>query len=91
MNRVRVGGREVYYAKGRSGAATLVTAYATFRITEAVCEALLGKEGVVQCAYVHLRGIQGGDEMAESLGVDYFAAPVEFAVQCSSQVAGLES
>ena len=45
VNRVRFGGREVYHAKGRNGASTLSTAYATLRITEAVCEALLGREG----------------------------------------------
>ena len=69
VNRVLFGGRkEVYYAKERNGAATLVTACATFRvITEAVREALLGKEGVVQCAYLHLRGIEGGDGMAETI------------------------
>lgn len=80
VNRIRFGGREVVNAKERSGAATLSTAYATFRFTEAVCEALRGQEGGVQCAYVHLRGIEGGDEMAEAVGVEYFAVPVELAV-----------
>ena len=75
--------------KGGTVASTLSTAYATLRITEAVCEAFLGREGAAaQCAYVHLPGIEGGDEIAEALGVDYFAAPVDFAVKQSSPVSG---
>lgn len=81
VNRIRFGGREVFNAKEQKGAATLSTAYATLRFTEAVCEALLGKEGGKQCAYVHLPGIEGGDEIAEAVGVDYFAVPVDLAVK----------
>ena len=79
-NRVRFGGREVIYAKGRNGAAALSTAYAVLRFAEAVCRGLRGEGGAVECAYVHLRGIEGGDGMAEELGVGYFAVPVEFDV-----------
>ncbi|CAF9917806.1 MAG: hypothetical protein ALECFALPRED_000372 [Alectoria fallacina] len=81
VNRVRFGGREVYYAKERNGAATLSTAYATLRFTEAVCGGLQGEKDMVECAYVHLPGIEGGDEIAEAVGVDYLAVPVEFAVE----------
>ncbi|KAF6240812.1 hypothetical protein HO173_001485 [Letharia columbiana] len=86
VNRVRLGGREVLYAKEWNGAATLSTAYATLRFTEAVCKGLLGKGGEAQCAYVHLPGIEGGDEIAEAVGVDYFAVPVDFAMYGASRV-----
>lgn len=79
-NRVRFGGREIIYAKERNGAAALSTAYAVLRFAEAVCRGLRGEKGVVECAYVHLPGIEGGDGMAEELGVGYFAVPVEFDV-----------
>lgn len=81
VNRVRFGGREVYYAKEQNGAATLSTAYAVLRFTEALCKGLQGEKDMVECAYVHLPGIEGGDEIAEAVGVEYFAVPVEFAVK----------
>lgn len=83
VNRVRFGGREIYYAKEQNGGATLSTAYAVSRFTEAVCEGLQGDKNVVQCAYVHLPGIAGGNEIASAVGVDYFAMPVELAVKDS--------
>lgn len=86
VNRVRFGGREVYYAKEQKGAATLSTAYAVLRFTEAVCKGLRGDKNVVQCAYVHLPGIAGGNETAECVGVGYFAMPVELAVKDSCQI-----
>ncbi|CAD6575594.1 MAG: hypothetical protein ASARMPREDX12_007388 [Alectoria sarmentosa] len=78
VNRVRFGGREVYYAKERNCAATLSTAYATLRFTQALCKCLRGEKDMVECAYVHLPGIEGGVEIAEAVGVEYFAVPVEF-------------
>ena len=86
VNRVRLGGREVYCAKERNGAATLSTAYAVSRFTEAVCKGLRGGAITVQSAYVHLHGIAGGIEIVEAVGVDDFAMPVELAVKDSCQV-----
>ena len=43
VNRVRFGGREVYHAKEGSGSATLSTAYAVLRFTDAVRRGLLGE------------------------------------------------
>ena len=86
VNRVRFGGREVYYAKEQNGGATLSTAYAVSRFTEAVCKGLQGDRGTVRCAYVHLPGIVSGNEIAKTVGVDYFAMPVELAVKDSCPV-----
>lgn len=33
------------------------------------------------CAYVHLPGLDGGNEIAEAVGVDYFSVPVELGVK----------
>lgn len=81
VNRVRFGGREVCIAKEWNGAAALSTAYAVLRFTEAVCHGLQGEKEVVQCAYVHLPGLDGGNEIAEAVGVDYFSVPVELGVK----------
>lgn len=35
----------------------------------------------MRCAYVHVPGIAVGDGIAETIDVDYFAVPMEFAVK----------
>lgn len=37
-----------------------------------------GESGIVEPAYVYLPGVPGGKEIANELGVDYFAVPIEF-------------
>jgi malate dehydrogenase len=37
-----------------------------------------GESTVIEEAYLYLPGIPGGKDIAEKLGVDYFAVPVEF-------------
>lgn len=53
-------------------------AYAGFRFAQAIIRASQGETGVVEPAYVYLPGVTGGKEIAEQLGVDYFAVPIEF-------------
>lgn len=40
-------------------------------------KAMNGERGVVEPAYVYLPGVPGGEEVAKSLSVDYFAVPIE--------------
>lgn len=47
---------------------------------------LTGRECILQCAYVRLPGVEGGNGKAEAVGVDNFAVPVEIAVTCSCLV-----
>lgn len=49
------------------------------RLTERVCRALNDEKEVRECSFVYLPGIEGGNEIAQALGVEYFAAQVEFA------------
>lgn len=37
-----------------------------------------GESTVIEETYLYLPGIPGGKDIAEKLGVDYFAVPVEF-------------
>jgi malate dehydrogenase len=37
-----------------------------------------GESGIIEETYLYLPGIPGGKEIAATLGVDYFAVPVEF-------------
>ena len=49
------------------------------RLAERACRALKGEKGLRECTYVYLPGIEGGKEIAEAIGLDYFSVPVEFA------------
>lgn len=49
------------------------------RIAERACRALKGEKGHRECSYVYLPGIEGGTEIAEAIGLDFFSVPVEFA------------
>lgn len=49
-------------------------------MVERILRALKGEQGMRDCSYVYLPGIEGGNEIVKAIGVDYFAAPVEFGV-----------
>lgn len=65
--RIQNAGTEVVEAKAGAGSATLSMAYAGARFSFSLLEALGGKKGVVECAYVHSSVITG---------TPYFASPV---------------
>ena len=52
MKRVQEAGTEVVEAKAGAGSATLSMAYAAVRFADSCMRAMLGEEGVVECAYV---------------------------------------
>lgn len=66
--RIQNAGTEVVEAKAGAGSATLSMAYAGARFTFSMLEALNGKQGVVECAYVD----------AEGMPTKYFATPILF-------------
>jgi malate dehydrogenase len=45
---------------------------------QSLLKALQGETNIVEETYLYLPGIPGGKAIAETLGVDYFAVPVEF-------------
>lgn len=65
--RIQNAGTEVVEAKAGGGSATLSMAYAGARFTFSLLEALAGKQGVVECAYVPSEG-----------ETSYFATPLLF-------------
>ncbi|KAH9210797.1 lactate/malate dehydrogenase [Leptodontidium sp. 2 PMI_412] len=77
-HRVQFGGDEIVQAKAGAGSATTCMAYAGFRFVSALLRAKDGESGVIEETYLYLPGVPGGKEIAEELGVDYFAVPVEF-------------
>eukprot|EP00296_Roombia_truncata_P007952 JP446411.1.p1 GENE.JP446411.1~~JP446411.1.p1 ORF type:complete len:330 (+),score=176.89 JP446411.1:42-1031(+) len=50
-HRIQFGGDEVVQAKAGGGSATLSMAYAGFRFTDRLLDALAGKSGVVECTF----------------------------------------
>jgi len=48
------------------------------RFVEAILKAARGEQGITEAAYVYLPGIKGGDEVANDLGVQYFATKLDF-------------
>lgn len=50
------------------------------RFVQSILKAASGEKGIKEECYLYLPGIPGGDKIAKSLGVDYFAVPVEFGV-----------
>jgi len=66
--RIQNAGTEVVEAKAGAGSATLSMAYAGARFTFSLIEALNGKQGVIECAYV----------AAEGMEASYFATPLLF-------------
>ena len=49
-----------------------------YRFVKSILRAVSGESGIIEETYLYLPGIAGGKEIAEKLGVDYFAVPVEF-------------
>jgi len=66
--RIQNAGTEVVEAKAGAGSATLSMAFAGARFTFSLLEALNGKQGVIECAYV----------AAEGMETSYFATPILF-------------
>jgi len=66
--RIQNAGTEVVEAKAGAGSATLSMAYAGARFTFSLLEALNGKQGVIECAYVATEGLE----------TSYFANPILF-------------
>jgi len=66
--RIQNAGTEVVEAKAGGGSATLSMAYAAARFTFSLLDALAGKQGVIECAYV----------ASEGLETSYFATPLLF-------------
>lgn len=77
VNRVQFGGDEVVKAKDGAGSATLSMAFAGFRFAEAVLKAAKGESGIVEPSYVYLPGVPGGEEIAKTVGVEFFSVPIE--------------
>jgi len=86
IHRVQYGGDEVVKAKDGAGSATLSMAHAGYRFAEAVINAHLGKGNVVENAYVHLEGVNGGDALAKVTGCSYFAAPVHLGREGATKI-----
>jgi malate dehydrogenase len=76
VNRIQFGGDEVVKAKDGTGSATLSMAYAGFKFAESLLKAAT-QSGIVEPTYVYLPGVEGGKEVQEAVGVDFFAVPVE--------------
>lgn len=74
--RIQNAGTEVVEAKAGSGSATLSMAYAGARFTFSLLQALNGKQGVVECAYIASEGTE----------TSYFATPILFGVTKSFSV-----
>jgi malate dehydrogenase len=66
--RIQEAGTEVVKAKAGAGSATLSMAYAGVEFVNSLLDAMDGKSGIVQCAYVKSDVVPG---------VDYFSNPVE--------------
>lgn len=73
---VQFGGDEIVQSKQGAGSATTCMAYAGFRFVKALLAARAGTP-VTEEAYVYLPGVPGGKEIAEKLGVDYFAVKIQ--------------
>ncbi|RHZ67476.1 hypothetical protein CDV55_107869 [Aspergillus turcosus] len=77
VNRVQFGGDEVVKAKDGAGSATLSMAYAGFRFAECILKASQGQSGIVEPTFIYLRGVTGGEEIANETGVEFFSTLVE--------------
>lgn len=64
--RIQNAGTEVVEAKAGAGSATLSMAYAAARFTDSLIDAMNGKDGVVECAYIK-------SDVTEA---SYFATPI---------------
>jgi malate dehydrogenase len=82
-NRIQFGGDEVVKAKDGAGSATLSMAYAGARFTNSLLEAMNGKQGIIEPAYVQ------SDLFLQAEGVAYFSSNVELGPQGVVKVYGL--
>lgn len=71
--RIQNAGTEVVEAKAGAGSATLSMAFAGARFTFSLLQAISGKQGVIECAYIQ--------NTPEGLDVPYFATPILFGVR----------
>lgn len=81
VNRVQFGGDEVVKAKQGAGSATLSMAFAGYRFAESLLRLLVGlpaEGGIPDPAFVYLPGLEGGKEVQNKVGVEFFAVPVVF-------------
>lgn len=62
---VQNAGTEVVEAKAGAGSATLSMAYAAYTFTTACMKAMNGFAGIVECAYVEDKSIEGCDFFAQ--------------------------
>lgn len=70
--RIQNAGTEVVEAKAGAGSATLSMAFAGARFTFSLLQALSGKQGVIECAYMQ--------QSVEGIDATYFATPTLFGV-----------
>lgn len=47
---------------------------------EKVLKAAKGESGIIEPSYVYLPGVPGGEEIAKTVGVEYFSVPIELGV-----------
>jgi malate dehydrogenase len=47
---------------------------------EKVLKAAAGEKGIVEPSYVYLPGVPGGDDIAKTVGVEFFSVPIELGV-----------
>ncbi|KAG5518045.1 hypothetical protein PMAC_003231 [Pneumocystis sp. 'macacae'] len=88
VHRVQYAGDDVVKAKDSNGSATLSMAYSAFVNIEdmffiffrnllTLLYAKIGVSGVVQCSYIYLPGVPGGDEvMKKANNLNFFAVPL---------------
>lgn len=80
VNRIQFGGDEVVKAKNGTGSATLSMAYAGYRFAEAVLKGAAGEKNIVEPSFVYLDGVEGGKEVKQIVGTDFFSVPIQFGV-----------
>ncbi|CCJ30658.1 unnamed protein product [Pneumocystis jirovecii] len=92
IHKVQYAGDEVVKAKDRNGSATLSMAYSAFILIDAILKigflifyrsllilvyAKTGVSGIVQCSFVYLPGISGGNEIMEKINnLSFFSVPL---------------
>lgn len=57
------------------------------RFAEKVIRASQGQSGIVEPTYIYLRGVTGGEEIANETGVEFFSTLVELGVSVSTSSA----
>lgn len=57
------------------------------RFAERVIRASQGQSGIVEPTYIYLRGVTGGEDIANETGVEFFSTLVELGVSVSTSSA----